>query len=258
MNKYLAGFKKYGFLLGELTKKGVKLRYRRSYLGIVWTLLEPLFTMLVLTLVFSHILARGREHFPLYILTGRLLYNFFAQGTRTAMKSVRANASMIKKVYVPKYLYPLSSIMYNFIIFLISLLIMAGTMIVSGVYPTVYLLQVFVPVILLFILTFGMGMILSTVNVFFRDMEYIWDVGLMLIMYTSAIFYYVNDLYGSPAYTLFYCNPLYAVIRLFRSAVFAAPMEPVWLLAASVSSLLSIVIGFAVFYWKQDKFILHI
>jgi len=258
LNKYLAGFHKYSFLLSELTKKGIKLRYRRSYLGIVWTLLEPLFTMLVLTVVFSALLGRGDRTFPLYILTGRLLYNFFAQGTRTAMKSVRDNASMIKKVYVPKYMYPLSVILYNFFIFLISLIIMAGTMFMLGVYPTVYLLQIFVPLILLFLLTFGAGMILATINVFFRDMEYIWDVGLMLVMYTSAIFYHVEDIASPSVHALFYCNPLYAVIRLFRSAVFGFPMERSWLLAASVSAVGAILVGFAGFYWRQDKFILHI
>lgn len=258
MNKYLAGFQKYSFLLFELTKKGIKLRYRRSYLGIVWTLLEPLFTMLVLAFIFGTLFGKDDKLFPLYILTGRLLYNCFAQGTRAAMKSIRSNASMIKKVYVPKYLYPLSSIMCNFIIFLISLVVLAGTMLVLGAYPTLYFLQIFVPLILLFFLTFGVGMILATINVFFRDMEYLWDVALMLIMYSCAIFYKVDDLYGNPVYTLFYCNPLYAIIRLFRSAVFAEPMEPQWLILASVAALLSMLIGFFLFYRKQDKFILHI
>ena len=126
MNKYVDGFKKYSFLLKELTKKGIKLRYRRSYLGIVWTLLDPLFTMLVLSLIFGTILGRDDPTFPLYVLTGRLLYNSFAQGTKTAMRSIRGNAGMIKKVYVPKYLYPLSGILYNYIIFLISLVIWPG------------------------------------------------------------------------------------------------------------------------------------
>lgn len=262
MNKYLAGFQKYSFLLGELTKKGIKLRYRRSYLGIVWTLLEPLLTMIVLTLVFSVLLDRDDSiiPFPLYVLSGRLLYSFFAQGTRAAMKSVRSNASMIKKVYVPKYMYPLSCVVYNFFIFLISLVIMAGTMLVLGVYPTIYLLQIFVPLILLFMLTFGVGMILATVTVFFRDMEYIWDVGLMLIMYTSAIFYYAEDIFkrAPEVYNIFYFNPLYAVIRLARSAISGLPMEMSWLMIAAVSSVASVLIGFALFYWKQDKFILHL
>jgi len=258
LNKYLVGFKKYSFLLSELTKKGIKLRYRRSYLGIVWTLLDPLFTMLVLTLVFGTILGRSDPTFPLYILSGRLIYNSFSQGTRTAMKSIRGNSGMIKKVYVPKYFYPLSSVLYNYIIFLISLMILAGTMFVLKVYPTFYLIQIIVPLVLLLLLTFGVGLILACITVFFKDIEYLWDVALMLIMYTSAIFYHVDQLKGSRIYNVFYCNPLYAIIRLFRSAVYGVPMEPVWLIIASVAAVGSVLAGLAIFYWKQDEFILHI
>ena len=110
MKTYIENFKKYRFLLWELVKKGVKLKYRRSYLGILWTLLEPLLTMIVLTIVFGSMFGNPDPTFPVYILTGRLLYSFFSSATSGAMKSIRGNAGMIKKVYVPKYIYPLSSV----------------------------------------------------------------------------------------------------------------------------------------------------
>ena len=189
MKAYIENFKKYRFLLWELVKKGVKLKYRRSYLGILWTLLEPLMTMIVLSVVFGTLFGNKDPHFPVYILCGRLMYSFFSSATNGAMKAIRTNAGMIKKVYVPKYIYPLSSVLFNYIIFAISLIVLVVVSIVLKVYPTIYLAQAIIPLILLLITAFGVGMILSTMAVFFRDLEYLWSVGLMIIMYASAIFY---------------------------------------------------------------------
>ena len=116
MKEYVNTFIRYRFLLGELVKKGIKLKYRRSYLGIIWSLLEPLLTMIVLTIVFGTLFGNKDRTFPVYILTGRLLYTFYSSATKAALKSVRANSAMIKKVYVPKYIYPLSSVLFNYII----------------------------------------------------------------------------------------------------------------------------------------------
>ena len=116
------------------------------------------------------------------------MYSFFSSATNGAMKAIRTNAGMIKKVYVPKYIYPLSSVLFNYIIFAISLIVLVVVSIVLKVYPTVYLAQAIIPLILLLITAFGVGMILSTMAVFFRDLEYLWSVGLMIIMYASANF----------------------------------------------------------------------
>ena len=125
MKKYVDNFMQYRFLLSELVKKGIKLKYRRSYLGMIWSMLEPLLTMIVLTIVFGTLYGNTDRTFPVYILTGRLLYSFFSQSTKAALKSIRQNSAMIKKVYVPKYLYPLSSVLFNYVIFLISLIVLA-------------------------------------------------------------------------------------------------------------------------------------
>ena len=103
-------WKRYNNLFVELVRKGIKLKYRRSYLGVIWSMIEPLLTMIVLTLVFGTILGHHDKTFPVYILSGRLIYSLFSQSTTTALKSIRANEGMIKKVYVPKYMYPLSSV----------------------------------------------------------------------------------------------------------------------------------------------------
>ena len=225
MKSYIENFKKYRFLLWELVKKGVKLKYRRSYLGILWTLLEPLMTMIVLSVVFGTLFGNKDPHFPVYILCGRLMYSFFSSATNGAMKAIRTNAGMIKKVYVPKYIYPLSSVLFNYIIFAISLIVLVVVSIVLKVYPTIYLAQAVIPLILLLITAFGVGMILSTMAVFFRDLEYLWSVGLMIIMYASAIFYKPGRLLKSGFGWILKCNPLYLLIHNFRQAVFGMPMN---------------------------------
>lgn len=261
MNVFIKNFMRYRFLLVELIKKGVKLKYRRSYLGIIWTLLEPLLTTIVLTVIFGSLLNRGDStSYPVYILSGRLLYSFFSSGTNTSMKSIRTNAGMIKKVYVPKYMYPLSSVIYNYVIFLISLLVLAAVSVFLGVFPTWRIFIIVIPLFILLILTVGVGMILSTLAVFFRDLEYLWSVALMLIMYSSAIFYYVEDITrNSPnKEILFQANPLYCCIAVFRDALFGQPIEWGLCLYAASFSVISLIVGVVLFYKKQDKFILYI
>ena len=246
------------FLLYELVKKGIKLKYRRSYLGILWSLWEPILTTIVLTVVFGTLFGNKSRDYPLYILCGRLLYSFFSQGTKSSSKSIRANASMIKKVYVPKYLYPLSCVLYNYVIFLISLIVMLPLAIYCRVSLTWHIVEIIVPLIELFLLTFGVGMLLATVNVFFRDMEYIWEVLLMLIMYSSAIFYYPERLMNSGYDWILKFNPLYCIIQSFRNAMFGEMMNTQLVGYAGVFSLTTLIVGIIVFYKKQDKFILQI
>ncbi|NLZ83061.1 MAG: ABC transporter permease [Clostridiales bacterium] len=258
MSRLIENFNKYRFLLVELVKKDIKLKYRRSYLGILWTLLEPLLTTTVLTFVFRELLGKGGRDYPVYILTGRLLYSFFASSTKSAMKSIRKNSGMIKKVYVPKYIYPFSSVLSNYIIFLISLIVLFGALFVFDIKVTFHILWAFVPLILLLILGVGVGMILATLAVFFRDLEYLWSVFLMIVMYTSAIFYHVDTSSFGDKVWLFNLNPLYLIILNFRSAVFGSPINMEALLLTAIYSLGSLIIGITFFYKQQDKFIMNI
>ena len=226
MKKYLDNLRQYQFLLSELVKKGIKLKYRRSYLGILWSMLEPLLSMVVLTIVFGTLYGNTDKTFPVYILSGRLLYSFYSSATKAALKSIRSNAAMIKKVYVPKYLYPLSTVIYNYIIFLISLVVLAIVGVILGVKPTIYLLQA--------------------------------PVALMLIMYTCAIFYYPSKLLKSGWAWILKFNPLYCTIQIFRSAIFGEPMYAPYVIYAAAFSVVITIIGLVCFKKKQDNFILYI
>lgn len=258
MKTFIANFKKYRFLLAELTKKDVKLKYRNSVLGFVWTLLEPLLTMIVLTIVFGTILNKKTPHFSVYILTGRLLYSYFSTGTKQALKSIRRNAGMIRKVYVPKYMYPLAASLSSYITFLLSLVVLVAVAAVQGIRPTRYLIGVVVPLVTVFLMVTAIGFLLATLDVFFRDLEYIWNVATMLIMYMSAIFYEAETLMGSDYGFLLKYNPLYAVIANFRNAVYGRPLEAFYVFYPLVVSLVILVIGLVFFYKKQDSFVLYL
>ena len=258
MTRVIKNFKKFRFLIFELVKKDIKLKYRRSYLGILWTLLEPLLTMIVLTIVFSGFYGKSDRSFPIYVLSGRLLYSFFSSGTKAACKSIRSNASIIKKVYVPKYIYPFSTILANYLIFLISLSVLVVVSLVLGVYPTKHIFAALIPLITLFFMTIGFGMVLATMAVFFRDLEYLWEVMLMLIMYSSAIFYNPAKVIKNGYGWIIEYNPVYACIANFRNAIYGSPIDIRSLYYSVTVAMLSIVIGLFVFYKKQDKFILNI
>lgn len=258
MKNLFLTFKKYHYLLFQLVKKDIKLKYRNSYLGVFWTLLEPLLTMMVLVLVFSTLMGNKTKDFPVYILSGRLLYSFFSTTTRTALRSVRSNAGMIKKVYVPKYMYPCASVISGYIMFVISLIVLALVAVVRGITPTWHLLEAVFPLTIVFIMTLGAGLFLSTIAVFFRDLEYLWGVALTLLMYACAIFYRVEDVISEQNRWIFRLNPLYAVIENFRDAIFGNPLNVPVMLYSLVFSVILFFVGVIVFYKNQDKFILHI
>lgn len=257
MMKYIKGFLDYRFLLKELVRKGIRLKYRRSYLGILWSLIEPVLTTIVLVIVFGTLFNKGRD-FALYIVIGRLLYTFFQNGTKGALTSIRKNSGMIKKVYVPKYLYPLSDVLFNYVIFGISLIVIVFVDIYCQIIPTWRVILCIPALIVLLVLTVGIGLILSTLNVFFRDIEYLWNVALMLIMYMSAIFYDAEKILDSQFGLVLKLNPLYQIITFCRNAFMGGAMSRNGIIYTVVFSFGSLVVGIIVFKKNQDKFILHI
>ncbi len=258
MKNQIKTFFQYREFVRELVIKGVKLKYRRSYLGIIWSLIEPLLTMIVLTIVFGTLFGNTDETYPIFILCGRLLFNMFSSGTNSAMRSISGNSAMLKKVYVPKYMFPLSSVLFNYVIFLLSLIVLVPVSVVLKVFPTWRLLLSIFPLINVLLLTLGVGLILSTYAVFFRDLEYLWSVLLMLIMYISAIFYQPTRLLESKYYVILKYNPLYCIIDNFRSAVFSASFNWWNMFYSFGFSIVVLVIGLVSFRKNQDQFILHI
>ena len=265
-------FNKYKGLLKELTRKDIKLKYRDSWLGIFWSFLQPLLTMAVLSVVFGAILGRnlkGVVCYPVYLFSGRLLFEFFTSSTKKALGSFRANAAIMKKVYVPKYMYPLSSIFANFITLAISLTCFIAVWIFfrvtgleggSDLTMNAYALLFFVPLFLLLVFVIGVGFILAVLQVYFRDIQYIWDVFTTLLFYMVPIIYTLKTINeDSWTRTLIQINPLYSIIELFRQCVlYCRPMSPTMLLYATAWAFGTLLIGIWIFNKKSDDLIFHL
>ncbi|MCR5522981.1 MAG: ABC transporter permease [Clostridia bacterium] len=270
MIKYIRNFHKYRNLLYEIVRKNIKLQYRDSVLGIFWTFLQPLMTTIVLVFIFGNVFGKsntGVVNYPIYLLCGRLLYEFYSQSTKRAMRSIRNSASVIKKVYVPKYVYPLANTISNFVTFLISLTVLVCFIIfffVTGKNPphiTGYIFLAPIPVFILFLLSIGIGLILCTLDVFFKDVDYLYEVFCLLLFYMTPIVYRMDSLHitNKVFFLILKANPLYSITEMFRCCVLYGRMIDINHLLYSLGfSLLTIIIGLAVFYRKQDKFILHI
>lgn len=258
MKEQLITFYNYRNLLYEFVKKDIKLKYRNSILGVFWSMLNPLLIMVVLTFLFSNIFKNNIPNFPVYCLSGRLIYDFFSQATNHCMNSITSKSSLIKKIYVPKYLYPLSKVISSFIIFLISIIPLIGVMIITHVKINWMILLSFYPLICLLMISFGIGLVLATINVFFRDMQHLYSIVLMIIMYASAIFYSVDII--DPKYVMILnLNPIFPIITVFRDCILYGKITTYssWWLSL-LYSIISIICGIIVFYKKQDKFIFHI
>lgn len=257
-HRFIANFSKYRFLLLELVKRDIKIKYRRSVLGIFWSFLNPLLTMVVLTAIFTALYKSNIQNFPVYVLVGKIIFDLYAQGTSAAMNSIKKNASIIKKVYVPKYMYTLGVVLSSFVTFALSLIILFLVMVVTNAPFTIYILYAVLPIFLLLIFTVGMGLILATVTVFFRDIEHLYGVFTMLLMYGSAIFYPITIIPDNYRF-IFELNPVYAFISLCRdSFLYGQIFNLNTLLYASVMAVIALVLGIILFYKYQDKFILYV
>lgn len=271
LNHDVEMFQKYKNLLKELTVKNVKLKYRNSWLGILWSFLQPLLNMIVLSVVFGGIFGKKNDLFicyPVYLFTGRLLFSFFTSSTKQALSSFRRNQAIIKKVYVPKYMYPLSAIFSNFVTFAISLLCLISVWIffkltgISGgskLEINGYVLLCWVPMLLLLIFSTGVGLILSVVSVYFRDVEYIWDVMCQLLFYMVPIIYHLKTITTHWIQVVIKINPLYSMIELFRHCVlYGQIMSWKLFVYALVISVVTLIIGILFFNWKSDDIIYHL
>jgi len=256
--RVLAAFKRYGYLLRQLISRDFKTKYKRSVLGVFWSFLNPLLTMLVQYLVFSTLFKSDIANFPLYLLSGIVCFSFFSEATSMSLMSIVGNASLITKVYVPKYIYPISRVLSSGVNLLLSLIPLFVVMLLTGspLRWSVFLL----PFALLCLIAFciGMGFVLSTMMVFFRDTQFLWGVVSMLWMYLTPIFYPESIIPGR-LLPLFKCNPLYHVIRFVRIVLIeGVSPEPKAYGLCLLASFVPLLIGAVIFKKNQDKFILHL
>lgn len=258
MNSYIQNFKKFKPLLGELVARDVKIKYRRSVLGVLWTLLNPLCMMIILSLVFSNIFKFDVENYSLYILSGQVVFNFFSGATTDAMSSIISNGPLIKKVYVPKYLFVLSRIISSFINLLASFTALLLVMIATRAELHWKVVLVVIPLILLVVFSLGVGLVLAAITVKFRDVMHLYSVFTTALMYLTPVIYPMSIL-PNWLYKLVMLNPLTNMLMMFRDVMINNNIFGLKsLIIAIIETALMFLIGLYVFYKNQDEFILNI
>lgn len=251
---------KYKFLLKQLISRDFKLKYKRSVLGVVWSLLYPILTMTVMALVFSNVFKFSTPgvNYLVYLLTGLVMFNYFNEASNLSMSSVVANFSLINKIYIPKYIFPLSKCLFVGINFLLTLIPLYAIIIITGTKLNIYHLLLPYAFICLFIFTLGMGLILSAVSVFLRDMFYIYGIVMTLWMYLTPIMYDINMI-SQNIQVFFKLNPLYHYINFARRIILYGEVPtPFTFAVCAGTSIITLIIGVIVFKKNQDKFIYYI
>ena len=251
-------FKRYQFLFEELVKRDFKKKYKRTVLGMAWSLLSPLLTLLVMRLVFTRFFGATMEHYTTYLFCGNLIFACFSESTGLGMTSLLENADIFSKVNVPKYLFLLSKNIQGLINFGLTLCVFFLFCVLDGIAFTWKLILLVYPVCCLILFNIGMGLILSALFMFFRDIQYLWSVFTQLLMYISAIFYTI-DQYTYTIQCLFLLNPIYLFIRYFRKIVIDATIPTVWFHLLMLADVV-IVLGIGCWMYKKynHKFLYYI
>ena len=257
--------KRYSFLMKQLIMRDFKVKYKRSVLGILWSILYPVLMMGVMALVFSQMFKMKVDgvNYLVYLMTGLVMFNYFSEASNTAMTSVVTNFGLINKVYIPKYIFPISKVLFVGINFLLSLIPLLIIILVTGSGETKCVINVWyllLPYIFFCMLLFtaGMGLLLSCISVFLRDMFYIYGIILTIWNYITPIFYDISIIpeYLQPIFKL---NPLYIFVTGARTIILNAECpSPTNLLAMFLYGFGILLIGSLVFRKKQDKFIYYV
>ena len=242
--------RKQGFLFSELVKRDFKKKYKRTVLGMAWSILSPLLTLLVMRVVFTQFFGRNMDHYTTYLFCGTLVFTQFNDSTSQGMATLMGNSGIFTKVNVPKYLFLLAKNVQTLINFGLTLCVFFVFCAIDGITFTWKVVFLIYPIICLVLFCIGMGLILSALFVFFRDTQYLWAVFTQLLMYLSAVFYTIDG-YSYKVQCAFLLNPVYLFIRYFRKIVIDAAIPTVWfhlLMAADV------VIAVGVGCWMYKKY----
>ena len=252
------GIAKDWFILRSLVSKDFKLKYRRSVLGVLWSVLNPLLMMCVLTAVFSSIFRFDIEHFPVYLILGQTLFTFMSDATSTAMRSIVDAAPLIKKIRINKAIFPLEKVTFALLNFGFSLIAVVAVLLFFQIVPTFNI--IFLPILLvaLFAFSLGIGFILAALSVFFRDVMHLWSVVITAWTYFTPLFYPVEIL-PTWAAPFMQFNPMYWYVKMFRDITMWGNTPTTSEFAICIiCGIVSLALGYFVFSKLQKKFILHV
>ena len=246
------------FLFEELTKRDFKQKYKRTILGMFWSVLSPLLQLFVMQMVFMNFFGQAMEHYTTYLFCGNLVFSYFNESTHGGMNSLMANASIFSKVNVPKYMFLLSKNISSLINFGLTLLVFFLFAAIDGVTFHWCFFALIYPILCMVVFNIGVGLILSALYVFFRDIGYLYDVFTLLLMYMSAIFYTV-DTFSPGMQKLFLLNPVYCYIKYFRVVVLEGDIPSLaFHLLCAAYALIVVVIGSWIYKKYNHKFLYYV
>lgn len=250
--------KQHEFLFEELVKRDFKKKYKRTILGMGWSILSPLVTMVIMNFVFGHIFGREIPHFAVYLLCGNLLFSYFKEATSGGMQALVGNASIFTKVNVPKYIFLLSKNVSSFINFMLTMLILLIFVAVDGISFHWGFIALLYPMVCLILFNLGIGMILSAYYVFFRDISYLYDLFSLLLMYVSAIFYKITIIPEQYRF-VFYLNPVWIYINYFREIILEGRVPSLEYHALALFyALAAVAIGAWIYKRNNHKFLYYV
>lgn len=261
------GFQKDIFILKQLVSKDFKIKYRRSFLGVAWSVLNPLLMMIVMAIVFTTIFAQGRngsvtpEMYPLYLIVGNVTFAVMSDSTSQALSSIIQASSLLKKVKVHRFVFPVQKVLFSLVNFAFSLIAVAIVMLWFHVVPTWHLLLLPVCLILLMLFCMGVGLLLSAATVFFRDVMHLWSVVLTAWTYFTPIFWTTDYILKMPHIlrVLMYANPMYNYLQFMRDIfLFQTCPTPLEFGLCVAWAVIAMAIGYTVFHKNEHKFILYI
>ena len=260
-NAFVNQLRKDSYILGAMVKKNFKAQYRNSVLGVLWTVLNPLLNMIVLSLVFSKLFNRGGELgiYPVYLLCGNLIFNMMRQITMQSLNCLVSNSGLIKKVKISYSIFPVSNMFTALVNFGVAFIALIIVMLIVGqqFHWTILLTISIVPAVLLFSL--GVGYILSSLFVFFRDVKHIYEVGITLWTYLTPIFYSANQLGGGIVTDIVSLNPMTHYVTAFRNIIqWGVVPSGIEYLICYAWAIGMLVIGYLIFKLNRRKYILYI
>ena len=259
MSTWISNFKKYTPLLSELVARDIKTKYRRSVLGVLWTLLNPLLMMIVLSIVFSQLFGRfAIENYPIYLLSGQVIFNFFSESTSTSMSSIINNAPLLKKIYIPKYVFVLAKTISISINLFASFAALIIVMLVTRATLHYTVILTFIPVVFLIIFSIGVGLMLSAFAVKFRDVVHLYSVFTTVLLYLTPVIYPLASLPGWVR-TVVRINPLTSILTMFRDFMLYGTAPDLFTTCMTIlPSIAFLALGIRVFYKNQDDFIMYV
>lgn len=249
---------KYKFLFEELVKRDFKQKYKRTVLGMWWSVLSPLLQLFVMSLVFKQVFGRTVAHYTIYLFCGNLVFSYFKESTNGGMNSLMSNSRIFTKVNIPKWMFLLSKNVSSLINFGLTLCVFFLFVFLDGIKFDLKFLALIYPILCLVVFNIGIGLILSALFVFFRDIGYLYDIFTLLLMYMSAIFYTVDNLSVMFQHLLL-CNPIYCYIKYFRLIVLGNTIPSIeYHLLCAAYALIALLVGAWIYKKYNHKFLYYV